>query len=103
MKLLAESFTIYLTDHLPRERETCHWLTLIQITDLVFPSFHCLSKLDTHATFVQCPFFYRMEGNFGGGKRWRIWRMTINSPKFLPPIFPSNVIKNVIDASLPLS
>ena len=28
---------------------------------------------------------YRMEGNFGGGK---CWRMTINSPKFLQPTFP---------------
>ena len=28
---------------------------------------------------------YRMEGNFGGWKHWRIWRMTINSPKFLQP------------------
>ena len=31
---------------------------------------------------------YRMEGNFGRGKRWRIWQMIINSPKFLPPTFP---------------
>ena len=31
---------------------------------------------------------YRMEGNFGEGKRSRIWRKTINSPKFLPPTFP---------------
>ena len=28
---------------------------------------------------------YRMEGNSGGGKRWRIWRRTVNSPKFLLP------------------
>ena len=34
MKLLAESFTIYLADHPPCKRETCHWLILIQITDL---------------------------------------------------------------------
>ena len=27
---------------------------------------------------------YRTEGNFGGRKLWRIWRMTINSPKFPP-------------------
>jgi len=25
---------------------------------------------------------YRMEGNFGGGKCWQIWQMTINSPNF---------------------
>ena len=24
-----------------------------------------------------------MEGNFGGGKRWRIWRMTVDSPNFI--------------------
>ena len=28
-----------------------------------------------------------MEGNFGGGKHWRIWRMTINSPNFHQPNF----------------
>ena len=30
---------------------------------------------------------YRIEGNIGGGKCWRIWRMTINSPKFPQPTF----------------
>ena len=30
---------------------------------------------------------YRIEGNIGGGKLWRIWRMTISSPKFNPPTF----------------
>ena len=28
-----------------------------------------------------------MEGNFGRGKCWRIWRMTINSPNFPQPNF----------------
>ena len=32
-------------------------------------------------------FTYRIEGNIGGGKLWRIWQMTINSPKFQSPIF----------------
>ena len=30
---------------------------------------------------------YRMEGNFGGGKRWRIWRMTVDSPNLFQPNF----------------
>ena len=30
---------------------------------------------------------YRIEGNIGGGKLWRIWRVTINLPKFDSPIF----------------
>ena len=30
---------------------------------------------------------YRMEGNFGGGKRWRIWRMTVDSPNLSQPNF----------------
>ena len=30
---------------------------------------------------------YRIEGNIGGGKLWRIWRVTINSSKFDSPIF----------------
>ena len=38
-------------------------------------------------TIVKTLSLYRIEGNFGGGKHWRIWRMTINSPKFNPPIF----------------
>ena len=29
--------------------------------------------------YYQVP-IYRMEGKFGGGKRWQIWQMTINSP-----------------------
>ena len=37
---------------------------------------------------------YRIEGNFGGGKHWRIWRMTINSPKFNPPIFIQSGLKS---------
>ena len=28
-----------------------------------------------------------MEGNFDGGKRWRIWRMTINLPNSPQPNF----------------
>ena len=36
---------------------------------------------------------YRIEGNIGGGKLWRIWRTTINSPKFNSPIF---VLKRVL-------
>ena len=28
-----------------------------------------------------------MEGNFGGGKRWRIWRMTVDSPNLSQPNF----------------
>ena len=30
---------------------------------------------------------YRIEGNFGGGKHWRIWQMAINFPKFPQPNF----------------
>ena len=38
-----------------------------------------------------------MEGNFGGGKRWRIWQMTVDSPNLSQPNFiqlkKSHVIK----------
>ena len=30
---------------------------------------------------------YCIEGNIGGGKLWRIWRVTINLSKFDSPIF----------------
>ena len=30
---------------------------------------------------------YRMQGNFGSGKRWRIWRMTVDSPNLFQPNF----------------
>ena len=30
---------------------------------------------------------YRMEGNFGGCKLWRIWRKIVQPPIFKPPIF----------------
>ena len=30
---------------------------------------------------------YYMEGNFGGGKRWQIWRMTMDSPNLSQPNF----------------
>ena len=29
---------------------------------------------------------YRIERMFGGGKLWRIWRITSNSPNFTPQI-----------------
>ena len=28
-----------------------------------------------------------MEGNFGGGKHWRIWQMTVDSPNLFQPNF----------------
>ena len=28
-----------------------------------------------------------MEENFGGGKRWRIWQMTVDSPNLFQPNF----------------
>ena len=28
-----------------------------------------------------------MEGNFGGGKRWRIWQMIVDSPNLFQPKF----------------
>ena len=31
------------------------------------------------------PSTYRMEGNFGAVKIWRIWRLTMNSPNFSHP------------------
>ena len=36
----------------------------------------------THQNFP----YYRIERMFGGGKLWRIWRITSNSPNFTPQI-----------------
>ena len=30
---------------------------------------------------------YRMEGNFGSGKRWQIWQMTVDSSNLYQPNF----------------
>ena len=47
----------------------------------------CISVMKWGKIMITIAYTYRIEGNFGGGKHWRIWRMTINSPKFNPPIF----------------
>ena len=39
---------------------------------------------------------YRMEGNFGGGKRWRIWRMTVDSPNLSQTNFIIDTIYDFI-------
>ena len=56
---------------------------------------HSRLKADgTNSTLLDHSLLYRIEGNFGGGKHWRIWRMTINSPKFNPPIFIQSGLKS---------
>ena len=39
--------------------------------------------------------------NFGGGKFWRIWRTTSNSPKFSPPIFINARVFNELPTNPP--
>ena len=49
-------------------------------------------------TYVVTYVLYRIVKNFGGKKVWQIWRITANSPKFLPPIF---TMKHMITQFVP--
>ena len=37
-------------------------------------------------SIISTSLIYRTEGNFGGGKSWRIWQMTMNSPNLTSQI-----------------
>ena len=61
----------------------------------------CMNVCSIIIITLTCLYVLCMEGNFGGWKHWRIWRMTINSPKFLQPkYFVQYIIKVQICQSL---
>ena len=45
---------------------------------------NCQIKITVKCT-AYTVLYYCMEGNFGGGKHWRIWRMTVDLPNLSQP------------------
>ena len=56
----------------------------------LFNSRASLSKPDVYVK-------YCMEGNFDGGKPWRIWRMIMDSPNLNQPNFMLQLISDIFD------